>query len=177
MSMFERLYPDEYYESAYEIPYEELYRSGVRGIIYDIDNTLVTHGAPADERSIKLFKRLKAIGFACTLLSNNKKERVDMFNKDVNVYTIYKAGKPAVGGYLRACELMGTNTDNTISVGDQIFTDVWGAKRAGIRSYMVRYIDPHEEIQIILKRRLEYFVLKEYRKRMKNSIEKRSDIV
>ncbi len=163
--MFERLYPDEYYESAYVIPYEQLYEQGYRGIIYDIDNTLVMHGAPADERSIELFDRLRAIGFDMTLLSNNKKARVDMFNKDVNVHTIYKAGKPKKEGYLEACRLMGTTPSDTISVGDQIFTDVWGAKRAGIRSLMVRYIDPKEEIQIVLKRRLEYFVLKEYKKR------------
>ncbi len=165
--MFERLYPDEYYESAYVIPYEEFYEKGYRAIIYDIDNTLVPHGAPADARSIELFDRLRAIGFACTLLSNNKKERVDMFNKDVGVYTIYKAGKPSPSGYIKACEMMGSTTANTISVGDQIFTDVWGAKRAGIRSLMVRYIDPKEEIQIILKRRLEFFVLREYRKNRK----------
>ncbi len=165
--MFERLYPDEYYESAYEIPYEELYKKGYRAIIYDIDNTLVPHGAPADARSIGLFKRLKDIGYTCTLLSNNKKERVDMFNKDVQVYTIWKAGKPSPSGYLKACEMMGSTPDETLSVGDQIFTDVWGAKRAGIRSLMVRFIDPREEIQIILKRRLEFFVLKEYRKKKK----------
>lgn len=165
--MFERLYPDEYYESAYEIPYEELYNKGYRAIIYDIDNTLVPHGAPADARSIELFKRLKDIGYTCTLLSNNKKERVDMFNKDVQVYTIWKAGKPSPSGYLKACEMMGSTPDETLSVGDQIFTDVWGAKRAGIRSLMVRFIDPREEIQIILKRRLEFFVLKEYRKKKK----------
>lgn len=162
--MFERLYPDEYYGSAYDIPYEQLYGEGYRGIIYDIDNTLVPHGAPADEKSIELFKRLKDIGYAVTLLSNNKKPRVDMFNRDIGAYAIYKAGKPSPDGYLKACELMGTDRETTFSVGDQIFTDVWGAKRAGIRSYMVKYIDPHEEIQIILKRRLEYFVLHEYKK-------------
>ncbi len=166
--MFERLFPDEYYESAYVIPYEQLYEQGIRGIIYDIDNTLVPHGAPADARSIELFERLKAIGFKCTLLSNNKQARVDMFNKNVNVYTIFKAGKPSPKGYLKACELMGTGTKDTISIGDQIFTDVWGAKRAGIRSLMVKYIDPREEIQIILKRRLEYFVLREYEKKRKS---------
>ena len=162
--MFERLYPDKYFESAYVIPYEQLYEEGYRGIIYDIDNTLVPHGAPADKRSIELFDRLKSIGFKCTLLSNNKQERVDMFNKDVNVYSLYKAGKPSPKGYIEACKMMGTELSETISIGDQIFTDVWGAKRAGIKSYMVRYIDPHEEIQIILKRRLEYFIMREYTK-------------
>jgi HAD superfamily phosphatase (TIGR01668 family) len=160
--MFERLFPDEYYESAYVIPYEELYGKGYRGIIYDIDNTLVPHGAPADARSIELFKRLKAIGFDITLLSNNDRQRVDMFNKDVHVHTIYKAGKPKKEGYLKACELMDTDKDHVLCIGDQIFTDMWGAKRAGIRALMVKYIDRHEEIQIILKRRLEWFVLKEY---------------
>lgn len=160
--MFKRLYPDEYYSSAYVIPYEDLYSQGYRGIIYDIDNTLVPHGAPADQRSIELFNRLKSIGFDCTLLSNNKQPRVDMFNKDVNVHTISKAGKPKTEGYLKACELMGTSVENTLFIGDQIFTDVWGAKRAGIKALMVKYMDPHEEIQIILKRRLEWFVLKAY---------------
>lgn len=160
--MFKRLYPDEYYSSAYVIPYEDLYSQGYRGIIYDIDNTLVPHGAPADQRSIELFNRLRSIGFDCTLLSNNKQPRVDMFNKDVNVHTISKAGKPKVEGYLKACELMGTSVENTLFIGDQIFTDVWGAKRAGIKALMVKYMDPHEEIQIILKRRLEWFVLKAY---------------
>ncbi len=163
--MFERFYPDKYFESAYVIPYEQLYKEGYRGIIYDIDNTLVTHGAPADKRSIELFKRLKDIGFKCTLLSNNKQGRVDMFNKDVNVFSIYKAGKPSPKGYMEACKMMGTDVNNTLSIGDQIFTDVWGAKRAGIKSYMVKYIDPREEIQIILKRRLEYFIMREYLKR------------
>jgi len=163
--MFGIFYPDEYYESSYVIPYEELYKKGYRGIIYDIDNTLVTHGAKADERSINLIKRLKEIGYSITLLSNNKQERVDLFNKDVNVNAISKAGKPKSSGYKKACELMGTDINNTLFIGDQIFTDVWGAKRIGIKAIMVKYIDPHEEIQIVLKRKLEYPILKEYFKK------------
>lgn len=169
--MFEKFYPNDYFESSYVIPYEELYLQGYRGIIYDIDNTLVTHGAPADERSIELIDRLKKIGFSITLLSNNKQPRVDLFNKDVNVNAISKAGKPSVSGYLEACRVMGTSPDNTVFIGDQIFTDIWGAKKAGIMAYMVKYIDPHEEIQIILKRRLEYFVLREYFARKKKNKE------
>lgn len=164
--MFERFFPDNYYESAYVIPYEELYEQGYRGIIYDIDNTLVPHGAPADERSIELINRLKSIGYDITLLSNNKQPRVDMFNKDVNVHTISRAGKPKPEGYLKACEMMGTKVTNTLFIGDQIFTDVWGAKLSGIKAFMVKYMDPHEEIQIVLKRRLEWFVLRAYFKKV-----------
>ena len=160
--MCKLFYPDEYYISAYAIPYEELYEKGFRGIIYDIDNTLVPHGAPADERSIALFERLKIIGYDCVLLSNNKQPRVDMFNKDVNVHTISKAGKPKKTGYLKACEMMGTTTDTTLFIGDQIFTDVLGARRTGIHSIMVKYMDPKEELQIVLKRKLEKLILFSY---------------
>ena len=55
-------YPDEWLDSAYDIPYEQFYQKGMRGIIFDIDNTLVPHGAPADERAVQLFERLRAIG-------------------------------------------------------------------------------------------------------------------
>ena len=59
--MLERFFPDEYMASTYVIPFEKLYKEGYRGIIFDIDNTLVPHGAPADERSKKLFHELKSI--------------------------------------------------------------------------------------------------------------------
>ena len=63
MKLFERFYPDEYLDSAYEIDFEALYNAGYRGVIFDIDNTLVPHGAPADKRSIALFDRLRMIGY------------------------------------------------------------------------------------------------------------------
>ena len=69
-------YPDEWLDSAYDIPYEQFYQKGMRGIIFDIDNTLVPHGAPADEQAVQLFERLRAIGFHTCLLSNNKEARV-----------------------------------------------------------------------------------------------------
>jgi predicted HAD superfamily phosphohydrolase YqeG len=59
---------------------------------------------------------------------------------------------------------MGTTPENTIFIGDQLFTDVYGAKRAGIRNILVKPIHPKEEIQIVLKRYLEKIVLHFYRK-------------
>lgn len=85
------LYPDEYLDSTYSIDFDQLYKEGYRGIIFDIDNTLVPHGAPADERAISLFAHLKELGFHCMLLSNNREPRVKMFNDAVHVSYIYKA--------------------------------------------------------------------------------------
>lgn len=157
--MFKSLYPNFEVDSAYEIDFESLYQDGIRGIIFDIDNTLVPHGEPADERAIKLFERLKGIGFETVLLSNNKEPRVKMFNDSVHSKYIFKAGKPGAAGYEKAMELMGTAKENTVFVGDQLFTDVWGANKAGLVSYLTKPIHPKEEIQIVLKRILEKVVL------------------
>ena len=126
MGMLEIFYPDETADTSYGIDYEALYRKGYRGLIYDVDNTLVPHGAPADDRAKALFERLHTIGFSAVLLSNNKEPRVKSFAEDVK------------------------------------YADVWGAKRSGIRSILVKPIHPKEEIQIIFKRQLEKIVLHFY---------------
>lgn len=165
--MFDTFFPDEYVESTYVIPFEQLRKEGYEGIIFDIDNTLVPHGEPADARAKKLFARLKELGFSCCLLSNNQEPRVKMFNEEIGVHYIYDAHKPSTKNYQRAMECMGTNLQNTVFVGDQLFTDVWGAKRTGIRNILVKPIHPKEEIQIVLKRRLEKIVLYFYQKKKK----------
>lgn len=162
--MFERFFPDEYVASTYIIPFERLYEEGYRGVIFDIDNTLVPHGAPADERAKKLFVRLKKIGFSSCLISNNQEKRVKMFNEEIQTRYIFNAHKPSTKNYIRAMEQMGTDHTNTLFVGDQLFTDVWGAKRAGIHNILVKPIYPKEEIQIVLKRYLERIVLYFYKK-------------
>ena len=132
--MFKTFYPDQYLASTYVIDFEKLYEKGFRGLIFDIDNTLVPHNAPADDRAVALFERLKRIGYRCCLISNNQEPRVKMFKT------------------------------NTVFVGDQLFTDVWGAKRAGIPNILVKPLHPKEEIQIVLKRYLEKIVLFFYRR-------------
>ncbi len=157
------LYPGEYLKSTYDIDFDKLYKAGYRGVIFDIDNTLVPHGAPADERAVSLFQHLKELGFQATLLSNNKEPRVRTFNEPIGVNYIYKAGKPKKANYRKAMEQMNTDTTNTIFVGDQIFTDVCGANLVGIRSILVKPINPKEEIQIIIKRFPEKLVLLAYK--------------
>ena len=103
--MFETFFPDEYVASTYVIPFEKLYEQGYRGIIFDIDNTLVMHGEPADERAKKLFERLKELGFSCCLLSNNQEPRVQMFNKDVQVHAIWNAHKPSISNYEKSMDI------------------------------------------------------------------------
>lgn len=162
--MFKMFYPDECIDSTYHIDFKKLSSEGLKGVIFDIDNTLVMHGAPADDRAINIFNLLRNLGIDTCLVSNNKRPRVEGFANQVNSKFIYKADKPSKKGYIKAMELMGTDTSNTLFVGDQLFTDVYGANRAGIRTILVDPINPKEEIQIVLKRYLEKVVLFFYRR-------------
>ena len=143
------------------------YKEGYRGLLFDIDNTLVKHGEDATEEAEQLFIRLKEIGFEVCLISNNKLERVERFNKNIKVNYIYDAHKPSRKNYLKAMEVMVTDLSNTMFIGDQLFTDVYGAKRCGMHHILVEPIDKNEEIQIVLKRYLERIVLHFYKKTLK----------
>lgn len=167
--MFKCFYPDMDRKSAYQIDYEAFYRHGYRGVIFDIDNTLVPHGAPATSQAIELFEKLHAMGFQTMLLSNNKEPRVKSFADDVKSPYIFKANKPGKAGYEKAMKKMGTDTGTTLFVGDQLFTDVWGAKRVGMFNILTSPIDSKEEIQIVLKRVLEKVVLFFYYRYKENS--------
>lgn len=168
--MFRTFYPDDYVVSTYVIKYEELYQKGYRGLIFDIDNTLVPHGFPADERAVSLFERLRSIGFDTCLISNNQEPRVRPFAEQVKSKYVFDAHKPSTKNYRKAMQLMKTDEKTTIFIGDQLFTDVWGAKRTGIKSILVRPIHPKEEIQIVLKRYLERIVLHFYKKEKKKGM-------
>ena len=162
--MFDMFYPDRYIASTYVIDFEKLYEEGYRGLIFDIDNTLVPHGAPADNRAITLFDRLRKIGFRSCLISNNQLPRVKPFADAVQAKFVEDAHKPSRKNYLKAMELMHTDLNSCIFVGDQIFTDVYGARRCGMRTILVKPLHPKEEIQIVLKRYLEKIVLYFYQK-------------
>ena len=177
--MFDIFFPDRYVASAYVIDFERLFKQGYRGLVFDIDNTLVPHGEPADERAVRLFERLKKIGFSCCLISNNQEPRVKKFNEKIQVAYVYNAHKPSTKNYRKAMEIMGTDTDTTVFVGDQLFTDVWGAKRTGMASILVKPIHPKEEIQFVLKRYLEKIVLFFYKRSLtrEKKVEKRRHLL
>ncbi len=173
--MLECFYPDVYLDSAYDIDYEDMYNKGYRGIIFDIDNTLVKDNAPADESSIGLIRRLKDIGFRCMVVSNNKEPRVKSFCEKTCMDYVFKAHKPGTAGFYKAMDKMGTDRDNTFFVGDQLLTDIYGSKRTGLLTVLVKPMDPHEEKQIVFKRKIEKIIFVFYRRYLRRiGKEKRS---
>ena len=165
MRKFAGWIPAAYFHSIYTIDFDLLYSRGFRGIILDIDNTLVPHGARADRRAREFMEYLHDLGFDTCFLSNNSRERVLPFARACHSSFICKAGKPKPKAYKRAMKRMMTDGSNTLVIGDQLITDIWGANMAGILSILLDPIDRREEIQIVFKRFLEWPVRRYYRRR------------
>jgi HAD superfamily (subfamily IIIA) phosphatase, TIGR01668 len=160
--MFKLFYPYEYAESVFSIDYNELYNKGYKGIIFDIDNTLVPHGENSTKEIDDLFKLIHNIGLKTLLLSNNDEERIKRFLKNIESLYICDAKKPRIINYLKAVEIMKIEKEKIIYIGDQIFTDIFGANRSGISNILVKYIHSEDETKIGIRRRLEKTILKFY---------------
>lgn len=167
------LQPERLALTTYDISFDALYEEGIRGIIFDIDNTLVLPDMPADERSCRLTAELISMGFKVCLVSNNREERIRPFAEALGVPFVAKALKPRNYGYLKAMEIMGTRPSETVSIGDQIFTDIWGANRLGIHTILTRPMTDNEEIQIRIKRLFEGPVISSYLKEQRKKARKR----
>ena len=157
--MFKALLPERFVKNAYKVDYSDLYRRGYRGLIFDIDNTLVPHDAPATARAALLVKKLRKKGFRVEIVSNNEEPRVKSFAEGVGCDYVYKAGKPKSRGYLEAVRKMGLCRDAVMVIGDQLFTDIWGANRSRMHNILVGRIRFQEPPHIHLKRILEYPLL------------------
>ena len=162
--MFKIFYPYEYVKSVFAINYNKLYSKGYKGLIFDIDNTLVHHGDDSTKEVDELFRYIQQIGFKTIILSNNSEERVKRFLKNINSLYIYDAKKPAVSNYLKTLEKLGLRKEEMIVIGDQIFTDIWGANRSGITSILVEFIRKENETKIGKKRQIEKIILWFYKK-------------
>lgn len=162
--MFKKFYPCEYVDSVFSIDYKKLYDKGYKGLIFDIDNTLVHHGDDSTEEIDNLFKYIHDIGFKTILLSNNNEERIQRFNKNIHTQYICDAEKPKKKNYIKAVNMMQIKKENAIFIGDQIFTDILGANRSKIDSILVKFIRQPNETNFGKRRKLEDIILKFYRK-------------
>ena len=142
--------------SIFDIEPAALARRGIRLLLADLDNTLAPYGEPEPTQAVRDWAAaLGEQGSTLFVLSNNRHpERPRRFSQALGVPFLGNAGKPKPGGFRRDMEQMGCTPEQTAIVGDQLFTDVWGAKSAGMHTILVKPIHPKEEIQIVLKRYL-----------------------
>lgn len=162
----ERFFPDIYVNSVFELPLENMKKLGIRGLVFDIDNTIAPFDVAEPEQEIvELFQYLRKEGFKLCILSNNTKERVQLFNRKLRALAIHKSGKPGIRKLNRAMEIMGTTPESTAMIGDQVFTDMWCGHKAGLLCIMTAPICNRDQIQTKVKRGLERQVMKVYFKK------------
>lgn len=153
--MGRKLFPDDYISTVYDVDFSVLAQEGYSAILFDVDNTLVPHDAPADERAISFFKYLRELGYKTATISNNSEPRVKIFCEAVGADTyIYKAKKPKPDAYIEGMERLSSDRSNTLFIGDQLFTDIAGANAAGVRSIMVKPILKWKETKFIRFKRV-----------------------
>lgn len=131
--------PDRVYKSVLEIDPAELSGRGIKLLLADLDNTLARYGQTDPDPAVLAWRvRLRGAGVELFLLSNSRRpHRVSHYAGALDMPVLGHAGKPNPKGYLAAMEQMGYTRGETAMVGDQIFTDIWGAKRAGILALLV----------------------------------------
>ncbi len=161
--MIRDYFPYEYKKSVFDIEYEKLFELGYRALLFDLDNTLVHHGDPANSEIVDFFVKLHGIGFKTIIVSDNCRKRTEPFAQCVGSQCICEANKPDVKPFLSALEILGVNKSESIVIGDQIFKDILGANRSGISSVMVKYIKVPGEKWPGLRRIAEYLILSVYR--------------
>ncbi|HEX21099.1 MAG TPA: YqeG family HAD IIIA-type phosphatase [Actinobacteria bacterium] len=147
--------------SIFKIDYQALKNSGLLFLLYDLDNTLVARddGQVSDELKV-LFSQLKDDGFKIIIISNNWGHRVRSFGANAGVPVFGRAAKPMGWVYKRAMAKMGARRGQTVAIGDQIFTDVFGANRLGLKTILVNPVSQVDLVHTKILRRLERLIIK-----------------
>ncbi len=163
-----RFYPEYYVNSIYEIDYNELKEKGKNTLVFDLDNTL----APFDivkptKEIIEFVDKLQDDGFKVCIISNNKGNRVQIFNEDLGLLAISKAGKPKTKGIKSGLQQLGVEKNEAVMIGDQMFTDVWVGNRMEMTTILVKPIVNRDEFTVKLKRGVEKKVFNAYMRSIK----------
>lgn len=144
--MLKNLIPQKRVRTIYEIDVQALWDTGVRGIITDLDNTLVGAKHPqATPELLVWLKRLQTIGFKVVIVSNNNKLRVSRFSDPLSIPYIFRAKKPGNSAFRKAMGMMSLSPQQTVVIGDQMLTDVLGGNRLGLYTILVLPIELADE--------------------------------
>lgn len=159
------LYPDIYLNNVKEITYKLLQNNNIKGLILDVDNTLIDYYKNMPEGIEEWCKDLQNKGIKFCIASNsNKKDKIKGVSEKLNIPYIFFAKKPLKIGLNKAKNIMGLKKEEVAVVGDQIFTDVLGANRCKMTSILVEPIKEKDMLITIIKRPIENWIKNSYRK-------------
>lgn len=159
--------PHLYVTHVAHIPLGDLARRGIKGLLLDLDNTLLERRSEGFEPAIiHWVATAKSQGFDLCLVTNAPPARTARMAELLGVSGVPRSNKPLTGGLRRGLALLGLRPDQAAMVGDQVFTDVWAGNRLGMYTILVRPMSRKESILTWVKRPLERLVLARMRHRV-----------
>ncbi|MFC4404048.1 YqeG family HAD IIIA-type phosphatase [Gracilibacillus xinjiangensis] len=136
--MLKKFLPNEHVKSVLDITPAKLKEMGIKGVITDLDNTLVAWNVKdATPEIINWFKEMKKYEIKVTIISNNDQERVSVFSEPLEAPYVYSARKPLIHAFKRAAKEMNLAKEDIVVIGDQLMTDVLGGNFAGFHTILV----------------------------------------
>jgi HAD superfamily phosphatase (TIGR01668 family) len=145
MSVWQYFTPDMNCRAITDIPLDELKERGIRGLLFDLDNTITEWHKDEVPDSTRLWLLdLREQGFSACIVSNNHGQRVKKVAGQLGLPCLYSAAKPRRKCYRQAGGLLMLPPQQMAMVGDQLLTDVLGGNRAGLTTVFVKYIHPRE---------------------------------
>ena len=161
-----KFYPNIYLNNLKEITLELLNENNIKGLILDVDNTLIDYDKNLLDGAKQWCDNLKQNKIKICILSNtNKLKKVEKVAKILDLEYIYFAHKPNKKGFLKAQNLLGLKVEEIAIVGDQIFTDVLGGNKVGMFTILTKPIDERDIIITKVKRPFEKVIINSYLKR------------
>jgi len=153
--------PDLYIESIYQLDLQLIKNKSIKGILVDLDNTLLPWDSMyIEEKLIYWTKHCLKEGFSLCIISNNKYKRIKYCSELLGIPAVFGSFKPCKSAFKKGMDILGTQPEQTAIVGDQIFTDIFGAKRMGLYAILVKPISSRELFWTRMMRLLERRLLK-----------------
>lgn len=164
--MLKLFLPSEHVKSIFDITPQVLIDQGIKGIITDLDNTLVEWDRPsATPKLIEWFEEMKKHGILVTIVSNNNEKRVKSFSDPLKIPFIFQARKPMGRAFRRAIKEMNIQKEETVVIGDQLLTDVFGGNRNGFHTILVVPVAQSDGFFTKFNRKVERRILSVLRKK------------
>ena len=159
LNIFKAMKPEKVYVNLVQMPWDKFASEGIKTALLDFDNTLgPDHATEPEEYSYKCVKMIEEHGIRCCLVSNAKSGRYAKIAEMLGIPVVTYANKPGTSGIFKAISLMESSPEESLMVGDQVFTDVIAGNRAGVRTFMVEKLHKPEIWYVMLKRPFEKLV-------------------
>lgn len=166
IKLLKKFLPNQHVKSIFQITPEILKEKGIRGIITDLDNTLVEWDRPnATPKLIEWFEKMQRENIQITIVSNNNKDRVQAFSDPLKIPFIFQARKPMGKAFRKAIKDMGLRKEETVVIGDQLLTDVLGGNRSGFHTILVVPVASTDGFWTRFNRKIERRILNWFRKK------------